>query len=242
MATTSIWLLVLILMAAAAIGTTAITDIGRATEEMQRANYFTFIVLINLAPHQLIQSNITFLMPNDKTLSRNTLKFQNSIPDFLLSHSIPSPLLFDHLQRLPSGSVVPTSKPGLFLNISNGGRRNFFLNNVRITSPNICTGGTSIRCHGIDGVIQPLKLPEATQPPDRHIGTRPPPPQPPSLGAIAESPPPATSSLDPLTNPSSSNPNNQRKSGSRSNLMIKYDFALMKTLTCLIFLAVKLSM
>ncbi|KAL3524533.1 hypothetical protein ACH5RR_017367 [Cinchona calisaya] len=134
-----------------------------AIEEMQRANYFTFVMLINMAPPDLIPvENVTFLMPNDKSLSKNIMETpanENSITDFLLRHSIPFPLLFEHLQHFPTDSMIPTSKPNLVLRITNqGSRRRFFLNNVRITGPNICSRGSSIRCHGIDGVIQDLVL------------------------------------------------------------------------------------
>ncbi|KAL5568245.1 hypothetical protein UlMin_024820 [Ulmus minor] len=124
-----------------------------AIAEMQRANYFTFVTLLNMARFdQRLQGNITFLMPNDRMLSKITLP-QEAVIELLLRHSIPSPLLFDHLQRLPTGSIIPSSKPDYLLKISNNGRRSFFLNNVKLISPNLCTEGSSIRCHGIDGVL-----------------------------------------------------------------------------------------
>ncbi|KAJ6291189.1 hypothetical protein OIU76_023281 [Salix suchowensis] len=91
-------------------------------------------------------------MPKDRMLSKIRMH-QNAVSGFLLRHSIPSPLLFDHLQHIPPGSLIPSSDPDYMLNISNKGRKNFSLNNVRITSPNLCTAGSSIRCHGIDGVL-----------------------------------------------------------------------------------------
>lgn len=127
-------------------------DLLVAIQEMQRATYFTYVVLINMAPENSIQGNITFLMPHDRILA-NTSFPQNDVADFLLRHSIPTPLLFDHLQHFPTGSMLPTSKPDFMLRVGNYGRRQFFLNHVRIISPNICTAGSSIRCHGIDGVI-----------------------------------------------------------------------------------------
>ncbi|KAL3846019.1 hypothetical protein ACJIZ3_003422 [Penstemon smallii] len=131
---------------------------------MQKANHFTFVMLINMAPPDQIPQNITFLMPNDRTLSKTNMA-ETSILDFLLQHSIPSPLLIDHLQHFPTGSMIPTSRPGLMLKVTNDGRRSFFLNNVRIISPNICTKGFSIRCHGIDGVVQPTMIPQPNIPP-----------------------------------------------------------------------------
>ncbi|PON62419.1 FAS1 domain containing protein [Trema orientale] len=124
-----------------------------ATSEMQRANYFTFVLLLNMAKlDPRLQGNLTFLMPNDRVLSKITLQ-QDTVPDFLLRHSIPSTMLFHHLQHIPTGSLIPSSKPDYMLKISNKGRRSFYLNNVKLISPNICTAGSSIRCHGIDGVL-----------------------------------------------------------------------------------------
>uniref|UniRef100_A0A6N2L179 FAS1 domain-containing protein n=1 Tax=Salix viminalis TaxID=40686 RepID=A0A6N2L179_SALVM len=128
-------------------------DLVVATNEMARANYFSFVMLINMSPlDQRLQENVTFLMPKDRMLSKIRMH-QNAVSGFLLRHSIPSPLLFDHLQHIPPGSLIPSSDPDYMLNISNKGRKNFSLNNVRITSPNLCTAGSSIRCHGIDGVL-----------------------------------------------------------------------------------------
>ncbi|KAM3682758.1 hypothetical protein ACJW31_12G096000 [Castanea mollissima] len=90
-----------------------------AIAEMQRANYFTFVTLINMVSlDQRIQTNVTFLMPNDRMLSR-TLMPQGTVFDFLLRHSIPSPLLFDYLQHIPTGSIIPSSLPDYMLKISN---------------------------------------------------------------------------------------------------------------------------
>ncbi|WCJ27793.1 Fasciclin-like arabinogalactan family protein [Euphorbia peplus] len=135
-------------------------ELESATQEMARANYFTFVTLINMMSPlpQTLQQNVTFLMPNDRILSAT----MSISPDFLLRHSIPSPLLFDHLEHIPSGSTIPSLDSGFKFSINNNGRRSFFLNNVRLTSPNLCTEGNSIRCHGIDGVI--LAAPQTTPP------------------------------------------------------------------------------
>lgn len=128
-------------------------DLVVAMEEMQNANYFTFAMLVNMSPNITANiGNVTFLMPKDKVLSTTDM-LQESINDFLLRHSIPSALLFENLERIPSGSLIPSSLPDYMLRISNGGRKGFFLNNVKITSLNLCTAGSSIRCHGIDGVL-----------------------------------------------------------------------------------------
>lgn len=128
-------------------------DLVVAISEMQRANYFTFIMLLNMASlDKRLQGNLTFLMPNDRMMSKITLQ-HDAISEFLLRHSIPSPMIFDYLQHIPTGSIIPSSKPEYMLKISNKGRRSFFLNNVKLISPNICTAGSSIRCHGVYGVL-----------------------------------------------------------------------------------------
>ncbi|XP_022742165.1 fasciclin-like arabinogalactan protein 21 [Durio zibethinus] len=135
-------------------------DLRVAIEEMQKANYFTFVMLINKSPFdRKFLGKVTFLMPNDRMLSKTIIP-QNAVSSFLHSHSIPSPLFFEHLQYIPIGSILPSSMPEYVLNISSGGgRRSPFLNNVRIISPNICTAGSSIRCHGVDGVLSKVKSP-----------------------------------------------------------------------------------
>ncbi|XP_047966202.1 FAS1 domain-containing protein SELMODRAFT_448915-like [Salvia hispanica] len=138
-------------------------DIAAATQEMQKANYFTFVMLLHMAPPEAFRGgNVTFLMPNDKTLAAAGAAVGGgggAVLDFLLRQSIPSALLFDHLERFPTGTMIPASKPGFMYRVSNGGRRRYFLGNVRVTSPNICTRGYSVRCHGVDGVAEPVMVP-----------------------------------------------------------------------------------
>lgn len=168
-------------------------DMIVATQEMQKADYFTFVLLLNMAHNLPSQQNITFLMPNDRALSEINMA-ETSVVDFLLRHSIPSPLLIDHLEHFPTGSMIPTSSPGSMFKVTNDGRRHFFLSNVRITSPNICTKGSSIRCHGIDGVVQPAMVkpqpivpptPPCTSPP---VTVAPSPPPPPPVAVAAQAP------------------------------------------------------
>ncbi|EOA22863.1 hypothetical protein CARUB_v10003591mg [Capsella rubella] len=130
-------------------------ELSIAIEEMEKANYFSFVMLINMlqAVNPRFLANVTFLMPKDKTLSGSNIVQQDSVSEFLLRHSIPSPLLFEHLNLIPNGSMVPSSLPHYSLEISNGGRSNYFLNNVKIISRDICSLG-SIKCHGIDGILQ----------------------------------------------------------------------------------------
>ncbi|XVF30477.1 hypothetical protein REPUB_Repub16aG0061400 [Reevesia pubescens] len=157
------YIITLVVLLMAVIQSTTSTNINRpdqdehlriAIQEMQKANYFAFVMLINMSPlDKKFLGNVTFLMPNDRMLSKTIIP-ENEVSSFLHRHSIPSPLLFEHLQYIPTGSVLPSSKPEYMLSVSNGGgRRSFFLNNVRIISPNICTAGSPIRCHGIDGVL-----------------------------------------------------------------------------------------
>ncbi|RDX64917.1 FAS1 domain-containing protein, partial [Mucuna pruriens] len=130
-------------------------ELVTATREMQKANYFTFVMLINMNMSPLdtwVEGNVTFLMPNDRMLA-NMVFQEGSIYGFLLRHSIPSPLLFEVLEQFPTGTTIPTSLPNCMLTVSNNGRMNYVLNNVKIISPNICVAGSSIRCHGIDGVL-----------------------------------------------------------------------------------------
>ncbi|XP_071687199.1 FAS1 domain-containing protein SELMODRAFT_448915-like [Rutidosis leptorrhynchoides] len=139
-------------MAYAVSNITRNNDIEVAIEEMERANYFTFVMLINMVPSDLFQGGVTFLVPSDESLSRITMP-PNNVTDLLLRHSIPSPLLFDHLLHLPTNSMLPTSNPELMVKVFNSGRMGLFLGNVRIVSPNVCTHGDSVRCHGIDRVL-----------------------------------------------------------------------------------------
>ncbi|CAH9110026.1 unnamed protein product [Cuscuta europaea] len=182
-------------------------DVLGAIAEMQKANYFTFVMLINMAPPDLFQGNFTFLMPNDRALSTAILP-NSDVVNFLLCHSIPSTLLFEHLQHFPTGSFIPSSKPDLMLRVTNHGRRQFFLNNSRLISPNICTTGSSIRCHGIDGVLLPATSTmtgDHSGPP--HVTIAPPPPYITPVGkalppaAPSEPAPPVTSSNDPTPTP-----------------------------------------
>ncbi|KAF9608111.1 hypothetical protein IFM89_006038 [Coptis chinensis] len=131
-------------------------NLAVAIHEMQTATYFSFVMLIKMYKAGKMQGNITFLMPSDRTLSEITLP-KEAINDFMLRHTIPSTLLFDHLQGFPTGSMIPTSQSDYMLRISNNGRKNFYLNNVQIIKPNICTAGSSIRCHGIKGVLMPME-------------------------------------------------------------------------------------
>lgn len=139
-------------------------DLLAAIEEMQRSTYYTYVVLINMAPDSLnIQGNVTFLMPNDRILANSTF-LNNDVSQFILTHAIPGSLFFEDLQHFPTGSMIPTLKPDTMLHVLNSGRRHFFLNNIQIVTPNICTN-SSIKCHGIDGVITQVDQQHSNPPP-----------------------------------------------------------------------------
>ncbi|KAE9597421.1 putative FAS1 domain-containing protein [Lupinus albus] len=94
-------------------------------------------MLINMCPpNTILEGNVTFLMPNDRILANMVLQ-EGSISSFLLRHSIPSPLIFEILEQFPYGTISPSSLPNCMLRVSNYGRKNFVLNNVKIISRNI---------------------------------------------------------------------------------------------------------
>lgn len=147
----SILLVGLILSAAAANGSLTNNDLGVAIEEMKSGHYFAFVMLIKML-NDSIPCNITFLMPNDRMLSNVSMPGK-AVSEFLMRHSIPMPLLFEYIEHFPPGSIIPTNEPGFNLTISRSGRRKVRLNNARIVHPDLCTAGSSIRCHGIDAVL-----------------------------------------------------------------------------------------
>jgi hypothetical protein len=223
-------------------------DLLGAISEMQRANYFTFVTLINIASlDQTIQTNVTFLMPNDRMLSRTVMP-RGTVFDFLLRHSIPSPLLFDYLEHIPTGSIIPSSLPDYMLKISNNGRRNFSLNNVKIISPNICTEGSSFRCHGIDGVLSPTVMPENTSTssspsPSCSNYSSPPVAVANSPAPLLTSPPPMTpvgelNPTPPATAPSPTQPNARPQKSGSSAPLLSYGGILKFLVTCVMMLIV----
>nr|DAD19192.1 TPA_asm: hypothetical protein HUJ06_020655 [Nelumbo nucifera] len=100
-------------------------------------------------------------MPQD-SLSKITIP-KDEVFNFLLRHLIASPLLFDDLNHFQTGSIVPINRRDFMLRISNYGRRSFYLNNIQLISPNICTAGPPIRCHGINGVQMAIESDHKTR-------------------------------------------------------------------------------
>lgn len=130
------------------------TDLQAAMTDMRSRSYFGFVILLkilNSQPNSLQNNDLTFLMPNDEELSHFSIAL-DQLHDFILSHSIPTPLLLSHLLHFPNGSVVPSSVPSRVISITNSGRTGLFVNNARIVTPNVCQS-SSIRCHGISAAL-----------------------------------------------------------------------------------------
>ncbi|KAL5126181.1 hypothetical protein HKD37_14G038861 [Glycine soja] len=130
------------------------TDLQAAMTDMRSRSYYGFVILLkilNSQPNSLQNNDLTFLMPNDDELSQFSIAL-DQLHDFILSHSIPTPLVLSHLLHFPNGSVVPSSVPSRVISITNGGRTGLFVNNARIVTPNVCQS-SSIRCHGISAAL-----------------------------------------------------------------------------------------
>lgn len=210
-------LLIALIVSTTALDQSRRKDITTTMQEMQRASYFTFVTLLNMV-QEGIPSNATFLMPSDRALSKALIP-ENTTLEFLLRHSIPSPLLFDDLSHFPTGTMVPTHQQDYVLKIVNRGRRGFYLNNVQVVSTDICTAASSFRCHGIYGVLieknsvaPPPTCLQTSPPTERPVGPSPapnqPPPPPPNLVGPPSSAP--TISLPPAES-------NDRRSGESSS-------------------------
>lgn len=156
MATWFILLLTLFAVAESQTTTSAFnqTDLQTAMSDMRSRSYYGFVILLkifNSLPNSLQNNDLTFLMPNDEDLSHFSIT-PNELHDFLLSHSIPTPLLLNHLMHFPNGSVVPSGLPSKVISITNSGRAGLFVNNARIVTPNVCQN-SQIRCHGISAAL-----------------------------------------------------------------------------------------
>ncbi|KAF0888763.1 hypothetical protein E2562_017769 [Oryza meyeriana var. granulata] len=117
--------------------------IASTAQEMQRARYFTFVMLIRMVQEK-IPHNTTFLMPNDRMLSTASIP-ENQVLEFLSRHSIPALLMFDDLIRLPNGTIVPTSHSSQTITITNMENQKLYFNNVELTSPDVCHVGNLFR-------------------------------------------------------------------------------------------------
>lgn len=148
------------------------TDLQAAMSDMRSRSYYGFVILLkmlNSQPNSLHNNDLTFLMPNDDELSQFSIAL-DQLHDFILSHSIPTPLVLSHLLHFPNGSVVPSSIPSRLISITNSGRTGLFVNNARVVTPNVCQS-SSIRCHGIsaaltfDNMLPLRRAPQARDPP-----------------------------------------------------------------------------
>ncbi|KAF8409699.1 hypothetical protein HHK36_005778 [Tetracentron sinense] len=130
------------------------TDLQAAIADMRTKSYHGFVILLkmlNSTHNSLLGRDVTFLMPSDQELSGSTIT-QENLQDFLLSHSIPTALLFNNLLHFPTGTLVPSSLPNRMISVANHGRTSFFLNNARLVNPEVCLSSL-IRCHGISATI-----------------------------------------------------------------------------------------
>ncbi|XP_031493240.1 uncharacterized protein LOC116259516 [Nymphaea colorata] len=130
------------------------SDVDSAVGNMRERSYYGFIMLLQMLNWQTVASRngITFLIPADKELASATIA-PEQIQDFILSHSILTPLYFNNMLHFPTGTLIPTGLPNFLLDITNNGPYDFYLNNAKIVAPNVCQSAR-IKCHGIDAVIQ----------------------------------------------------------------------------------------
>ncbi|XP_068669046.1 FAS1 domain-containing protein SELMODRAFT_448915-like [Aristolochia californica] len=129
-------------------------DMASAMNNLRSRSYEGFVILlkmINYTDNSSTEAGATFLVPIDKVLSEYTLSPLN-IQQFVLRHRIEKPLPFKNLMSFPTGTQIPSGLPNQTFTITNGGWRNFNVNNAKIIAPNICKSSL-IKCHGIDAVI-----------------------------------------------------------------------------------------
>lgn len=129
------------------------SDITTTVQEMQRARYFTFVMLVRMVQEK-IPRNTTFLMPSDRLMSTASIS-ESQVLEFLSRHSIAAPLKFDDLIKLPNGTVVPTRHSGDTITVTNSRDQKLYINGIKLTIPDLCHSGKLFRCHGINGVIRP---------------------------------------------------------------------------------------
>jgi hypothetical protein len=128
------------------------SEITTTVQEMQKASYFTFVMLIKMVQDK-IPHNTTFLMPYDRLMSTASIP-QSQVLEFLSKHSISVPLMFKDLIMLPKGTMIPTHQSSEMITVTKSGQQIYF-NDVELTSPQLCHLEASFRCHGINGVIRP---------------------------------------------------------------------------------------
>ncbi|PIA25641.1 hypothetical protein AQUCO_11000046v1 [Aquilegia coerulea] len=130
-----------------------IPELPVAISDMRSKSYFGFVILLNLlnaTTKSALGQQVTFFMPNDQQLATSTIS-PGGLDDFVLTHTVPEPLIFSSLARAPNGTLIQSFTTNQFLRISNIGRR-VFINNAHIVTRNVCSSDT-IKCHGISAVI-----------------------------------------------------------------------------------------
>ncbi|KAF5204739.1 Fasciclin-like arabinogalactan family protein [Thalictrum thalictroides] len=133
-----------------------LTDFSQAITDMRAKSYYGFVILLdmlNTTTKSTLSQEVTFFMPIDSQLAEYPIS-PDKLVDFILSHSIPEPLVFSELAHVPTGTLIPSFLSDQF-RISKLGRH-VFVNNAQIVAPNVCSS-TTIRCHGINAVIDKRK-------------------------------------------------------------------------------------
>ncbi|KAK7332416.1 hypothetical protein VNO80_29167 [Phaseolus coccineus] len=129
------------------------TDLQAAIGDMRAKSYYGFAMLLQMLNGTTAQPirDFTFLMPDDKQLSSSSISV-DEVGEFLLKHAIPMPLHFNDLSHFPTGTLVPSGNSSKMIRIYNRGKRDFFVNNAKIVSANVCLNSV-IKCHGVDAII-----------------------------------------------------------------------------------------
>jgi hypothetical protein len=171
-----------------------------AIQDMQKARYFTFAMLVKMVRNK-IAPNTTFFMPNDHMLSTAVIP-ENQVLDFILLHTIPSPMLYKDLINLPNGTILPSSQRNYLFKTVHRDNGKLYINNAEVVAQDICNNEGLFRCHGISTVFRrPIrkKVPAGTPCHPPHIMAPPPIP-----GALAPAPMPTmppTGMISPAPSP-----------------------------------------
>ncbi|KAL5700044.1 hypothetical protein ACHQM5_025543 [Ranunculus cassubicifolius] len=140
------------------------SDLTSAMSEMRSKSYYGFVILLDMLNETTKDAlrQATFLMPSDDHLAKSPVS-PNQLEEFVLSHTIPLPLVYNQLARTPPGTLIPSFISNRFFKISSL-RTSIFLNNAHIIEPNVCSSPL-IQCHGINAVIASRDYGIASPPP-----------------------------------------------------------------------------
>lgn len=216
-------LLVPLLLSATFSDTNAQTEtnpsLNIAIQDMQKARYFTFVMLIKMVSTK-VAPNTTFLIPNDRMLSTAVIP-ENQVLDFILLHSIPSPMLYKDLINLPNGTILPSSQPNYLFKTVHRDDGKFYINNAELVAQDICDNESPFRCHGISTVF---RRPARKKVPVGAACHAPPSmAPPPTTGALPPAPMPTmppTSLISPAPSPEKGTDGGPQKSAS-SNVQVR---------------------